>query len=164
VHTRVCSLSRHEHAAVSSLRRTLGQITPPATRAASATGHLVRQIGICYLVADYQQRRPFPGCSRLPYNKTLYKRRHKIENMFANSPQAFPTGCVCRNLKPAPLKDEGRNAICYDRCAHTFFSAVVSQLQSLSISINEGGAWKPKHNAAADQRPHCNWMISTSPP
>ena len=42
----------------------------------------------------------------LPYDKALYKQRHKIENMFAK------------------LKDWRRIATRYDRCAHTFFSAI----------------------------------------
>jgi transposase len=40
------------------------------------------------------------------YCKTLYKQRHKIENMFAK------------------LKDWRRISTRYDRCAHTFFSAI----------------------------------------
>lgn len=40
------------------------------------------------------------------YDKTLYKQRHKIENMFAK------------------LKDWRRIATRYDRCAHTFLSAI----------------------------------------
>lgn len=40
------------------------------------------------------------------YDKTLYKQRHRIENLFAK------------------LKDWRRIAMRYDRCAHTFFSAV----------------------------------------
>jgi transposase len=40
------------------------------------------------------------------YSKKLYKQRHKIENMFAN------------------LKDWRRIAASYDRCAHTFMSAI----------------------------------------
>jgi putative transposase len=44
--------------------------------------------------------------SPLPYDATLYKQRHKIENMFAR------------------LKDWRRIATRYDRCAHTFFSAI----------------------------------------
>jgi len=40
------------------------------------------------------------------YSKTLYKQRHKVENMFAN------------------LKDWRRIATRYDRCAHTFMSAI----------------------------------------
>jgi transposase len=42
----------------------------------------------------------------LDYDKTLYRQRHKIENMFAK------------------LKDWRRVATRYDRCAHTFFSAI----------------------------------------
>jgi len=42
----------------------------------------------------------------LEYDKTLYRQRHKIENMFAK------------------LKDWRRIATRYDRCAHTFFSAI----------------------------------------
>jgi transposase len=44
------------------------------------------------------------------FDKVLYKQRHKIESMFGN------------------LKDWRRVSTRYDRCAHTFFSA---------ISINE---------------------------
>ncbi len=40
------------------------------------------------------------------YCKTLYKQRHKVENMFAR------------------LKDWRRVATRYDRCAHTYFSAI----------------------------------------
>ena len=42
----------------------------------------------------------------LPYDKTLYRQRHRIENMFGR------------------LKDWRRVATRYDRCAHTFFSAI----------------------------------------
>jgi transposase len=42
----------------------------------------------------------------IPYDTVLYKQRHKIENMFAK------------------LKDWRRIATRYDRCAHTFFSAI----------------------------------------
>jgi transposase len=42
----------------------------------------------------------------IPYDATLYKQRHKVENMFAK------------------LKDWRRIATRYDRCAHTFFSAI----------------------------------------
>jgi transposase len=41
-----------------------------------------------------------------PYDKTLYRQRHKVENLFAK------------------LKDWRRIATRYDRCAHTFFSAI----------------------------------------
>jgi len=40
------------------------------------------------------------------FNKQLYKARHKIENMFGR------------------LKDWRRISTRYDRCAHTFFSAI----------------------------------------
>ena len=42
----------------------------------------------------------------LPYCKTLYRQRHKIENMFGR------------------IKDWRRIATRYDRCAHTFFSTI----------------------------------------
>ncbi len=42
----------------------------------------------------------------LAYDKALYRQRHKVENMFAK------------------LKDWRRIATRYDRCAHTFFSAI----------------------------------------
>lgn len=40
------------------------------------------------------------------YDKKAYKTRHKVENMFAK------------------FKDWRRIAMRYDRCAHTFFSAI----------------------------------------
>ena len=42
----------------------------------------------------------------IPHDQTLYRQRHKIENMFAK------------------LKDWRRIHTRYDRCAHTFFSAI----------------------------------------
>ena len=42
----------------------------------------------------------------LPYDKALYRQRHHIENMFGR------------------LKDWRRIAMRYDRCAHTFMSAI----------------------------------------
>lgn len=42
----------------------------------------------------------------IPHDKLLYKQRHRIENMFGR------------------LKDWRRIATRYDRCAHTFFSAI----------------------------------------
>ena len=42
----------------------------------------------------------------IPFDKTLYKARHKIENMFGR------------------LKDWRRIHTRYDRCAHTFMSAI----------------------------------------
>lgn len=44
--------------------------------------------------------------SMLLYCKTLYQQRHKIENMFSH------------------IKHWRRIAMRYDRCAHTFFSAI----------------------------------------
>ena len=42
----------------------------------------------------------------IQYDKILYKQRHKIENLFAK------------------IKDWRRIAMRYDRCSHTFFSAI----------------------------------------
>jgi transposase len=42
----------------------------------------------------------------IPHDQTLYKKRHKIENMFGR------------------LKDWRRIHTRYDRCAHTFFSSI----------------------------------------
>ena len=44
---------------------------------------------------------------RIDYDTELYRQRHRIENMFAK------------------LKDWRRVATRYDRCAHTFMSAIV---------------------------------------
>jgi len=44
--------------------------------------------------------------SQIAYDETLYKQRHKVENMFGK------------------LKDWRRISTRYDRCAHTFFSAI----------------------------------------
>ena len=43
---------------------------------------------------------------QIPYDEVLYRQRHKIENMFGR------------------LKDWRRIHTRYDRCAHTFFSAI----------------------------------------
>jgi putative transposase len=42
----------------------------------------------------------------IPYDRTLYRQRHRIENMFGR------------------MKDWRRIAMRYDRCAHTFMSAI----------------------------------------
>ena len=42
----------------------------------------------------------------IPYDKVLYRQRHRIENTLGR------------------LKDWRRIATRYDRCAHTFFSAI----------------------------------------
>ncbi len=44
--------------------------------------------------------------TQIEYDKAFYKQRHKVENMFGK------------------LKDWRRIATRYDRCAHTFFSAI----------------------------------------
>ena len=54
----------------------------------------------------------------LPYDRVLYRRRHRIENMFGR------------------LKDWRRIAMRYDRCAHTFMSAVCLA-SSVLFWINE---------------------------
>jgi transposase len=68
--------------------------------------------------------------SKPPYNWHLYKKRHLIENMFAK------------------LKDWRRVAIRYDRCAHTFMSAIhiASKLHLLSQRMSP----EPKHMIASD--------------
>ena len=43
---------------------------------------------------------------QIPYDKVLYKQRHKVENMFGR------------------IKDWRRVSTRYDRCAHTFFSTI----------------------------------------
>jgi transposase len=43
---------------------------------------------------------------RIPHDRVLYRQRHRIKNMFDR------------------LKDWRRNAMRYDRCAHTFMSAI----------------------------------------
>ena len=60
------------------------------------------------LHARHAARRP-PKKNRkeqIPYCEQTYKKRHKVENMFAK------------------LKDWRRIATRYDRCAHTFMSAI----------------------------------------
>ena len=61
----------------------------------------LREKGIEPCIPPRQNRK-----ERFGYDKTLYKQRHKIENMFGR------------------LKDWRRIAMRYDRCAHTFFSAI----------------------------------------
>ncbi|SVC84489.1 uncharacterized protein METZ01_LOCUS337343 [marine metagenome] len=56
---------------------------------------------------------------QIKYDQTLYKQRHKVENMFGK------------------LKDWRRVATRYDRCAHTFFSAICIAAIASSIWINE---------------------------
>ena len=56
---------------------------------------------------------------QIEYDKTLYKQRHKIENMFGK------------------LKDWRRIATRYDRCAHTFFSAICIAAIVIFYLVNE---------------------------
>lgn len=49
-----------------------------------------------------------------PYDKALYQKRHKVENLFAK------------------LKDRRRIATLYDLCVHIFFQAYASPLPSSS--------------------------------
>jgi transposase len=61
---------------------------------------LIRK-GITACIPPKKNRKAF-----VPYDPILYRQRHKVENMFAK------------------LKDWRRIAMRYDRCAHTFFSAI----------------------------------------
>jgi transposase len=61
----------------------------------------LRQRGIKPCIPSTKNRK-----QAIDYDRTLYKQRHKVENMFAK------------------LKDWRRIAMRYDRCAHTFFSAI----------------------------------------
>ena len=56
---------------------------------------------------------------QIEYDKTLYKQRHKVENMFGK------------------LKDWRRIATRYDRCAHTFFSAICIAAIVIFYLVNE---------------------------
>jgi len=71
-----------------------------------------RGIAVC-IPPRAQRRRP------LPYDKNLYKQRNRIERMFSK------------------LKDWRRIAMRYDRCAHTFFSAVCLAASVLFYLGNE---------------------------
>ena len=53
-----------------------------------------------------------------PYDKALYQKRHKVENLFAK------------------LKDWRRIATRYDRCAHTCFSAICIAAGSDSAAMS----------------------------
>jgi putative transposase len=57
---------------------------------------------------EVEPRIPFISSRKVkqPYDATLHKLRHKIENMFSR------------------LKDWRRIATRYDRCVHTFFSSI----------------------------------------
>ena len=57
--------------------------------------------GIAPCIPPKKNRKDF-----IPYDAILYKKRHKVENMFVK------------------IKDWRRIAMRYDRCEHTFFSAI----------------------------------------
>ena len=61
----------------------------------------LREKGIAPCIPPKKNRK-----ADIAYDKTLYKQRHKVENMFAR------------------LKDWRRIATRYDRCAHTFQAAI----------------------------------------
>ena len=61
----------------------------------------LRGRGVTVCIPPTRNRKVF-----IPCDKALYKTRHKIENLFAK------------------LKDWRRVATRYDRCSHTFFSAI----------------------------------------
>ena len=61
---------------------------------------LVKKGIVPCIPSSKSRKRPYP------YDKALYRERHKVENMFGR------------------LKDGRRVATRYDRCAHTFMSAI----------------------------------------
>ncbi len=63
--------------------------------------HALMERGITPCIASKANRK-IP----IPHDRTLYRQRHRVENMFGR------------------LKDWRRIRTCYDRCAHTFFSAI----------------------------------------
>jgi transposase len=88
--------------------RLLLDILPPASHLIGDRGYdstwfrqalTAKGIAPC-IPSSRSRKRPYP------YDKALYRQRHKIENLFAK------------------LKDWRRVATRYDRCAHTFFSAI----------------------------------------
>ena len=76
---------------------------------------LARRIEPC--IPPRKNRRVQHPCCR-----TLYRQRHKVENMFGR------------------LKDWRRIATHYDRCAHTFMSAICLAATVLFWLINEPSA------------------------
>ena len=56
---------------------------------------------------------------QIEYDKTLYRQRHKVENMFGK------------------LKDWRRIATRHNRCAHTFFSAICIAAIVIFYLVNE---------------------------
>ena len=81
---------------------------PPATTMLAGRGYdadwfraALAERGIAACIPSKINRRTF-----IPHDRALYRQRHRIENMFAR------------------LKDWRRIHTRYDRCAHTFLSAI----------------------------------------
>ena len=88
--------------------RLLIDALPPARTLIADRGHdsswfraqlAARKVEPC-IPSSRSRRTPYP------YDKALYRQRHKVENLLAK------------------LKDWRRIATRYDRCAHTFFPAI----------------------------------------
>ena len=86
----------------------LAPLLPPARELIADRGYdsnpfraALSQRGIAACIPSKKNRK-----QPIPYDKTLYRQRHKIENVFGR------------------IKDWRRVATRYDRCAHTFFSAI----------------------------------------
>ena len=70
-------------------------------------------IEVC-IPSKKNRKKPIPHC------EATYKKRHKVENLFAN-----PLSRLLRNRLPgSDIKDWRRIAMRYHRCAHTFKSAI----------------------------------------
>lgn len=72
----------------------------------------------------------------IPCDFARYRWGHLIENVFCNSPQAFPPSCACWNLKPAQLKQWRGIATRYDKTARSF-AAMITISPRPSWHLNE---------------------------
>ena len=81
---------------------------PPATTLIADRGYDSRWFRQALKARGIEPCIPSSKSRKVPfaYDKALYRQRHKVENLFAK------------------LKDWRRIATRYDRCAHTFFSAI----------------------------------------
>lgn len=81
---------------------------PPAATLIADRGYDSRWFRQALTVRGIEPCIPSSKSRKVPfaYDKTLYRQRHRIENLFAR------------------LKDWRRIATRYDRCAHAFFSAI----------------------------------------
>ena len=73
----------------------------PCRRCVCSSRHALSKRGISACIPPKSNRKV-----KIDYDRTLYRQRHKIENMFGR------------------LKDWRRVHTRYDRCAHTFMSAI----------------------------------------